>query len=245
MIADLRLHVPSTVVISGPSQCGKTTLIEKLLTEDNCFQKKFNEICWVHAPHASNKVLFDNLKAKLPIEFREGYPDKDIADNKLFKQTGPNLLILDDILVCLNTAHKSLLDLFNIISHHQDITVILTVQNLSGATPTQKNCLSSLLRSCSYLILFSSRRMTPIFRFISTSFFPGEQFRVLKPFLESLRSRDTHSYFVFDFITDNEDLRIRCGGLVPSDKCYVYSNGEDGSVPTSTSGPEKRARNLK
>jgi hypothetical protein len=244
MTADLRLHVPSTIIISGPSQSGKTTLIERLLTEDDCFQQNFNEICWVHAPHAANNRLFEQLKDRLPIRFCEGYPDRELSDNKLFESVGPNLLVLDDVFVCPNTTYKSLFDLFNIISHHQNITVILTVQNLAGATPSQKSCLSTLLRSCSYLILFCSRRMTPVFRYISSNFFPGEQYRVLNPFQESLRTLESlHSYFVFDFVSKDEDLRIRCGGLVPSHRCYIYNHGENRSVAKSDEKSTARVGN--
>jgi hypothetical protein len=243
---DLKLHVPSTILISGPSQCGKTTLIESLLTEPDCFNHQFNEICWVHAPHAENKALFERLKGALPIKFREGYPDKDITDNTLFKRPNrPNLLVLDDILVNPSTPYKSLYNLFNIFSHHQNITVILTVQNLAGATPSQKSCLSTLLRSCSYLVLFASRRMTPVFRFIATGYFPGEQYRVLKPFKEALSLNNPHSYFVYDFVTENEQIRIRNGGLVPSHKCYIYKHEEDGSGETTEDGEKRQSQGSK
>jgi hypothetical protein len=231
--ADLRLRTPCTIILSGPSQCGKTTLIEKLLNEDDCFDRLFTEICWVHAPLAGDKQLFDRLGKKLPIVFREGYPETEIIQNTLFvgDKNSPKLLILDDILTGPTTC-KSLFDLFNIISHHQNITIILTVQNLHGSTTAQKSCLSTLLRSCSYLILFSSRRMLPVFRFISSCFFLGEQNRVLTPFKETFQDR--YSYFVFDFITDNEDLRIRQGGLVPSHRCFVYKDEEDGNIPKTS-----------
>jgi hypothetical protein len=229
ILSDLKLCTPCTILISGPSSCGKTSLIKRMLTEDNVFDKNVDEIHWVHAPLTENVELFRQLKLKLPIEFHE---NSDIDYHTLFRKDKIHhkVLVLDDILTQPKTCNR-ILDFFNIISHHKNITVILTVQNLYGCTPAQRSCLSTLLRSCSYLILFAERRMVPILKFIGNSYFPGEQHRVLQPFSDILQRAERHCYMVFDFMTKDEALRIREGGLVPSDRCYIY-NDENRSATT-------------
>jgi hypothetical protein len=225
-IFDLRLQTPSTIILSGPSQCGKTTLIESLITEAGVFDKQFSEIQWVHAQHAKNSQLFERLSNQLPISFHEGLSSVDL--NNVFNSNNSvhKLLVLDDILT-EPVSCAPILELFNITSHHKNITVILTVQNLYGCTPAQRSCLSTLLRSCAYLVLFACRRMIPVVRSIATAYFPGEQIRVLGPFNELLRQAEQHRYLVLDFVTNDENLRIREGGLVPSQSCYIFANEEN------------------
>jgi hypothetical protein len=224
---DLKLHTPSTILVSGPSQCGKTSLIENLLTESGVFNKKFQEIHWIYASSAENKELVQRLKKTVSVEFHAGLPSGDLASIFSKDKTVPKLLVLDDILTEPSAYYHYILDLFNITCHHQNITVILTVQNLYGCTPAQRSCLSTLLRSVSYLVLFACRRMTPVVRNIANAYFPGEQNRVLKPFNILLGEGSEYCYLVFDFVTNTEKLRIREGGLVPSDKCYIYEDEEN------------------
>jgi hypothetical protein len=224
---DLKLHTPSTILVSGPSQCGKTSLIENLLTESGVFNRKFREIHWIYAPSAENKELIQRLTESVPVKFHSGQPEGDLANIFVKDRTEHKLLILDDILTEPSASHHAILDLFNITCHHQNITVILTVQNLYGSTPAQRSCLSTLLRSVSYLVLFACRRMTPVVRNIANSYFPGEQNRVLKPFNTLLGEEREHCYLVLDFVTNIEKIRIREGGLVPSDKCFIYNDEEN------------------
>lgn len=220
-MSDLRLKVPCTLIISSPSKGGKTHLTARLLTEPGCFTEKFEEIKWIYARHADDPELFQRLK-HLPIEFIEGYPEEKIVNNNLFTcpRSSHKLLILDDVF----TGPKkidSLFDIFNITSHHQNISAIVNVQNLSGQTPSQRSCLSTLLRSCSYLVLFGNIRMTPVVRSIANSYFPGEQKRLLLPFNHILNI--PYAYLVVDFACEEDRFRIREGGLVPSHRCYLWN----------------------
>ncbi len=103
------------------------------------------------------------------------------------------------------------------------VTVILVVQNLQGATPSQRGCLNTLLRSCSYLVSFVGRRMKPVIKAVANDFFSGEKFRLLDPFESLLKLAIPYNYIVVDFITDNTDLQVRERGLTPNDSCYAFT----------------------
>ena len=124
IMSDLRLPPNFRLILSGASSVGKTWLCENLLRDTSCFREPVREIVWVYAKHTADQQLFDRLKS-LPITFREGYPEKEIEDNTLFKSKTGKVLVLDDQFTSCY-KNKALFDLFHIISHHQNISVILT-----------------------------------------------------------------------------------------------------------------------
>ena len=224
METDLRLKSPSCIIISGGSNCGKTFLIEKLLSNhEQCFERPIEQLCWVYSKHAKDEQLFERLKKIMPVQFHEGYPESKISDNSLFSvsREAHKVLVLDDIFTG-PSACKSLFDIFNIISHHNNITCIVVVQNLSGSTASQKGCLSTLLRSTTYLILFTNRKMVPIIRYIAKNYFPGEGFRVIEPFNHVLKQGIPYKYILLDFVSQDETLQVREGGLTPDEECFGF-----------------------
>ena len=224
MDADLRLKSPSCVIITGGSNCGKTYLIEKLLSNhEQCFEKPIEQLCWVYSKHAKDEHLFERLKKIMPVQFHEGYPESKISDNTLFSvsREAHKVLVLDDIFTG-PAACKSLFDIFNIISHHNNVTCIVVVQNLAGSTAAQKGCLSTLLRSTTYVILFASRKMVPIIRYIATNYFPGEGYRVTEPFNHIIKQSVPYKYLMLDFASQIEALQVREGGLTPDEECFGF-----------------------
>ena len=236
------LNTPCTVIVSGPSGVGKSTICEKLLCTKEAFSQPIAEICWVYAAHTYDSERFGRLKknAIAPIKFIEDYPAEDIATNKLF--TSPNdaqkILVIDDILT-YPRAIKSIFDLFSIYSHHQSITVIVSIHNLSGSTALQRSCLNNLLRNTGYLVLFPSRRMLPVIRSLANNYFTGETHRLIQPFNEILSSPG-HRYLVVDFLTENSELVVREGGLTTNDVCYGFKF-EDEEVHTKRKRQHERA----
>jgi hypothetical protein len=225
-MTDLRLRLPFTLIASGSSSCGKTTLIANLLESKLSFTAPVSEICWIYAPHTYNKVLFERLQqtAIAPIVFCEGFPEEKIQKNTLFKSAteAHKILVVDDIFTGPRVS-TSLFDIFNILSHHQNISTIVCIQNLHGSTNTQKSCLSTLLRSCSYIALFVNRRMIPVVRYIATSYFPGERYKLLDPFTHILNTDPQYNYLVLDFLTQDENLTVREKGLLPQEDCYGFT----------------------
>lgn len=223
METDLRLKAPACIIITGGSNCGKTFLIEKLLANHGqCFERPIEQLCWVYAKHAKDERLFDRLEKVVPIKFLEGYPEADVTSLFSVSREAHKCLVFDDIFTG-PSACNSLYDIFNIISHHHNITCIVVVQNLSGSTASQKGCLSTLLRSTTYLIMFANRRMVPVIRTIAKNYFPGEGFRVIKPFNQLLKLGLPYKYLLLDFVTQNETLQIREGGLTPDETCYGFT----------------------
>ena len=226
-MTDLRLVVPCSLIVTGSSQSGKTTLVERMITTPGCFTEDPVEIKWLYSKLAFNQQLFDRLKANAiaPITFEEGFPEDRIQKGTLFTapKTACKFLILDDIYTELSKPSQTLSDLFNIVAHHERCVIILTVQNLAAVSQRARGSLGTVLRSTNYLCIFVNRRMHPIARYIANNFFPGECWRILRPFDYIIKSEERHQYILCDFTTEREKLMIRQNGILPSETCYGFS----------------------
>lgn len=90
MKPNLRLITPSTMIITGSSNVGKTRLTEQIVcNHSEVFLKPFDEIRWIHGRHAADPSMFDRMtkslrKQNVPIFFHDEIPVVAIENNELF-----------------------------------------------------------------------------------------------------------------------------------------------------------------
>jgi hypothetical protein len=134
----LLLRHPATMIVAGPTSCGKTVFTVKLV-ESNVFDVHFEEIIWCYSESGS-------VRDRLPgVIYNEGLPSDDMFDGR------PKLLILDDL---MHEAGDSVAKLFTKKSHHWNISVVLINQNLF---PKSQYARDMALNS-HYLVLFKNPR---------------------------------------------------------------------------------------
>jgi predicted AAA+ superfamily ATPase len=80
---------PTTIQISGPSQCGKTRLLLKLL-ENKLIQPFPSKIIWVYSEWQPD---YEQAGFKFDIEFINGWND---GLYNMFEPVERNLLVVDD-----------------------------------------------------------------------------------------------------------------------------------------------------
>jgi hypothetical protein len=118
---DLKITIPSGVIVSGPSSSGKTELVLKILKHAaDLFQPLPKAIIWAYGE-------FSELIPKLErdgVMVHSGLP----SDEMLSKIPKPFVLVLDDLMGEIDP--KKLADLFTKKSHHNNFTVIFLSQNL-------------------------------------------------------------------------------------------------------------------
>ena len=114
---------PSSVMLAGPSQCGKTTFTRQLLQNaDILFERPIRKIVYCYG---QLQECFNSMGSQ--ITFVEGIPE-DIPS--LFPVScRPGVLVLDD-LIRNCSADERVLDLFTKVSHHCHVTCIYLTQNL-------------------------------------------------------------------------------------------------------------------
>ena len=151
---------PSTCYVSGPTGCGKTSYIIKVLMEkDNLFDKSIDKIVWCYKIYQD---IFEEVKEICSnIEFHEGICD--VRDIKHGKEN--IILIIDDL---MNDMNKEVAEIFTVHSHHMGISVFFLAQNLYPRNKFMRD----VTLNTQYLILFEQRRDLSQLHVLTRQIFP-------------------------------------------------------------------------
>lgn len=142
---------PCSIMVVGPSSCGKTVFVERLLAERRClFDPPFNPVVYCYG--ADQPVTFAKMRKEQGIHFYEGIPDAALLD-KWFKKTKGGLLVLDDLMK-QSSEDERVLRLFTIDSHHRGITVIYITQDMFPKGKYAK----TISRNAHYIVAFKNPR---------------------------------------------------------------------------------------
>ena len=113
----LPLKHPFTATLCGPTGCGKTLWIFRLIEHlDKMIEPSPTKVMYCYGE-------YQPIFAKYPrVIFNEGLPDISQFDGR-----ERLLLILDDL---MDATNQSVSDIFTRISHHRNISVIYIAQNM-------------------------------------------------------------------------------------------------------------------
>lgn len=161
----LKLKTPFAMMISGPSQSGKSQFMLELVRyrEDVC-TSNFTRIIYCQANSFSpkNKIFFQKLQAEFPqAEMIQGLPD--ISALHLNLNSLPTLILIDDLMKEVVQSNQ-MVDLVTNDVHNFNISVIFVFQNYF-ARGRHGN---TLIRNCQYKVLFYNRIELLELRNIST-----------------------------------------------------------------------------
>lgn len=121
-IEDLPLKVPCSVIVSGPTMCGKTELIKMLVKDSNImFLPPPASILYAYGGSFDPQFLDFSL---IGAHIIPGIPGEDLIDS----MAKPLLLILDDLMFEAKPSY--LQNLFTREMHHKNLAVVLVTQNL-------------------------------------------------------------------------------------------------------------------
>lgn len=126
---------PSSCLIVGPSQCGKTSLVREMI-------KKSVYGCDIHKVKYCYSYFAPWFLEEPDFEFIQGLPDS--------YEKG-DLIVIDDLMHRLN---DKIADLFTAASHHCEVSVILILQNLFPRLKVMRD----ISLNAHYLILFRNAR---------------------------------------------------------------------------------------
>lgn len=202
---------PSTMMVVGPSKCGKTTFVTRAL-KDGLFQPPPDRVVWAFSMWQPS---YEELPLIVPnIEFVQGIEEVGKLD---FDLTKNNLIVLDDLMAEAGDS-KQLAHLFTRGSHHSNLTVIYLVQNLFHKGRAHRDC--SL--NSNYIVLFNNPRdrIQPIL--LGRQMFPNNGGRFVQEALDDARTNEPHGYLLFDLLADTPDeLRVRTR-VFPGEETILY-----------------------
>ncbi|XP_045201506.2 uncharacterized protein LOC123555043 [Mercenaria mercenaria] len=168
------LQHPFTMMISGPTACGKTTFVKELL-QNHIYRIKpgVQRIVWLYKRW---QPMYGEIQSTVypEVKFYQGIPS-DINEDEYFDTKLNNLLILDDMMSEAG-KDKRITDLFTEGSHHRSLSVISINQNLyASKDPTQR-------RNCHYLVMFNNPVDKQSMITLARQMYPGKTEYFLKKF---------------------------------------------------------------
>ena len=154
---------PTTIQVSGPTRCGKTRLVRRIL-EEQLIQPFATRIIWVFSKWQPD---YDLIRERYTgIEFEKGWRD-EIFDSLSPEQR--NILVLDDQMGVASSS-TSVAELFTKGSHHRNLTVIYLVQNVYNQGKSQR----TISLNSHYSVIFRNGRDASQFRTMAYQISPND-----------------------------------------------------------------------
>lgn len=168
---------PFTGILSGPTSCGKTFLVKRILQE-HMIKPWPQRIIWIYRRW---QPLYDEIKRTIwpPVEFIQGIPI-DIDKDSYLNTATRNLIILDDVMAS-SSKDSRITELFTEGSHHRNLSVIAINQNLFfSKDPTQR-------RNCQYMILFNNPIDQQQIMTLARQMYPGKTSYFMDKFKDAVK----------------------------------------------------------
>ena len=199
---------PSTIMVSGPTGCGKTKFEQRVITE-NMFNGRHNKILWIYSEW---QPAYNELSRSTPLiefekEFTEMYESLLPSNN--------NLIILDNQMSRAGDS-KILAKLFTEGSHHRNLSIIYIVQNLFEKGKSQRT--SSL--NMQYMILFKNPRDTSQVQVLARQMYPNESKFLVGAYQDA--TQRPYGYLLLDLRPETPtEFRVRTS-IFRGDVLQVY-----------------------
>lgn len=201
---DVRFKNKSTITIAGPSQSGKTTLVEKIVEKrKELFTENISNVYWYCAYPPKNKIE--------GIHYRIGIPQN------ILEQIEPNaLVIIDDFMKELSNSNE-LTTIMTKAVHHLPMTLIYITQNIFS----QGNDTKTRRLNTNYLIIFKNPHDKAQVDYIGRQMYPHDKLFLSNVFDHATR-QNPFSYILMDCHQSTPDeIRIRTHITDPVVKVYV------------------------
>ena len=198
---DPRLHQPLTCVVAGPTGCGKTRFVMRLLAHtQTMFHPVPTKVVWCYGEW---QELYGSVKN---VQFVEGLPD--------IQQLQPHTLVVVDDLMA--ETDERVTKLFTKGSHHRNISVIYIVQNVFNKNKENR----TISLNAHYMVLFKNPRDSSQITNLAKQMYPGHSKYMQEVFRDA--TAKPHGYLFVDLKQNTPDyLRLRAQ-IFPDEIQYVY-----------------------
>lgn len=213
----LPLAHPFSAIVAGPSSCGKTYWIAKLLQNRHVM---INPVpSKTYFCYTEWQPLYDTFE---DVEFHKGMIDIDKVDSSI-----PNLLICDDMMELCN---QNIAEVFTKHSHHRNLSILFLSQNLYQKGQNMRN----MNLNSSYLVLFKNPREVNQIGFLARQMYPKGEAQFLQQAFKDATSVP-YGYLFIDLKQNTPEFaRIRTG-IFPNESTYIYTSKNN--TPSFTKYP--------
>ena len=202
---DPRWKHPFTCIVAGPTSCGKTHFVSRLVrVAKEKIDPPPDRIVWFYGEW---QEAYSQLR-DVNVDFIEGLPDEKMLDPKV-----RNLVIVDDLLA---ETDARVTRMFTKGSHHRNISIIYISQNLFDKNKENR----TISLNSHYIVLFKSPRDALQMEHLARQMYPGKTKFMREAFTDA--TREPFSYLLIDLKPSTpEDLRLRTH-IFPGELETVY-----------------------
>lgn len=207
--------LPKNFLIAGSTQSGKTHFIKRMLLEaESLFFPKFDRIIYCYGAW---QPMFDELQYQLGamIQFRTDIPSKEELTKIWQEKGGHTMLILDDKMGSLkeNALGASVLEIICVISHHCQVSVVVTLQNIFHNKVVREISLNT-----HYMCLFRNNRSFQQIRTLGNQIMPSQ----IKYFLDSYEKATSKNYgYLLVDLAPDRNIKFQLRSCIFSDENTV------------------------
>ena len=199
----LTLKHPFTAIVAGPTSCGKTRFVFRLIDNvSRMIEPPPIKIVYCYGE-------YQQLFCRYPrIVFHQGLPNLNDFDG-----SEPALLIIDDL---MQETDETVASFFTKGSHHRNVSVVYLAQNLF---PKNK-FVRTISLNAHYMVLFKNPRDATQFANLARQMYPHTSQFAVEAYKDA--TREPYSYLLIDLRPEqDDDLRLRTN-IFPGETHYVY-----------------------
>lgn len=234
-----QLRLPATILISGATGSGKTTLVLKILENARwLISPPPKKIFWFYGieQESVRKAL---QQMSIPVVFEKGMPNFDTLSINVRE---PKLLILDDL---ISEASLDLEKIFLNKTRHLNFLTILLTQNLFHNNRFMRN----ISLNVHYFFIFPSKRDNRQFSVLARQIEP-KNYSFLEHVYQKLSEESCFNYIMLDLhpqsdkaLTVRSDITNPYGATVWLPPQSISTDASDASNTSKTQSVSKDANN--
>lgn len=192
------------MMVAGPTGCGKTAWVTKLLQTTGAFKERVASVLYCYGVH---QRAYEGMKRSIrDIQFRPGLPTEetltDMNDGRF------HVVILDDLMEQIVDSKQAQM-LFTKFCHHYNITAIFITQNVLA----QGKCARNISLNTQILVLFENHRDRNQITYIARQQSPRDPDLFLSAFEDATSKKPYHCLVVDCTPECPEDYRWRTNVL--------------------------------
>jgi len=201
----LPLCHPFTAVVAGPTGCGKTAWVLRLI--DNVREKIEPVPTRIWYCYGEHQPVFNNYPQ---VHFEDGLPQ---LNDEVFDGREPTMIVVDDHMFDVN---QLVADIFTKISHHRNISILYLTQNLFDKNKYAR----TISLNAHYLVLFKYRRDAGQFAIFARQMYPTCWKFAVEGYEDATST--PYGYLLVDLKPDQDErYRLRTN-FFPGEMQHVY-----------------------
>lgn len=187
----LQFVAPFSLILTGPTRCGKTTFIVNLIKNLKCIVGgiPIKHVLWCYKHENSIPLELKNISF---VKFHKNVPT-DI--NEISANT---LIIFDDLM--MDSFSKEITEIFTVTSHHNNISIILVMHNLFFKNKHTRN----ITLNTQYIVYFKNPRDLSSISHLTRQIDPSNSKNLQTLFNDV--TKQPHSYIVIDLTQETPEI---------------------------------------